>query len=248
VKRSLRASVAGLALILFLSLSFLFPSLNAQVNNAFSPPTSGTGHAVTGTVPNASIPVRPPTGGVHPLTGTGPNVNSLGFVSGLPVAGHNGHHQQPHHFVSYIPVMFYAIPLPYAIDIGNSEDEGHSAVNDNDNEENANYQGGPTVFDRRGSGADSYVPPVEDESASDATDRADDNVPHPAPPEPTTLVFRDGHTLEVINYAIVGPTLFDMTPGHSRKVALADLDLETTRQKNEERGVTFQLPTMSQAN
>jgi hypothetical protein len=62
------------------------------------------------------------------------------------------------------------------------------------------------------------------------------------------LVFKDGRKLEVGNYAIVGATLFDLTPGHTRKVALADLDLEATRQQNDDRGVAFQLPPPSQAN
>jgi hypothetical protein len=245
VRRFIPASVAALALILFLLP--LFPRLNAQVSNAFVPPIGAVGRTVTGTVPNATVPVRPPTGAVRPPTSAVPNVNSLGFVSSSSAGNHNGHHQHPHHhFVPYVPAMFYAVPLPYAIDIGPAEDGDNSAASDND--EDANYQGGPTVFDRRGSGADSYVPPVDDEAASDSAERADDNAPDPGPPDPTTLVFRDGHKLEVTNYAIVGPTLFDMTPGHSRKVALAELDLDATREQNEERGITFQLPTISQAN
>jgi hypothetical protein len=62
------------------------------------------------------------------------------------------------------------------------------------------------------------------------------------------LVFKDGHKLEVGNYAIIGQTLFDMTPGHARKVPLADLDLEATRRQNDDRGITFQLPISSKAN
>ena len=62
------------------------------------------------------------------------------------------------------------------------------------------------------------------------------------------LVFKDGRKLEVGNYAIVGATLFDLTPGHTRKIALADLDLEATRQQNDDRGVAFQLPPPAQAN
>jgi hypothetical protein len=42
--------------------------------------------------------------------------------------------------------------------------------------------------------------------------------------------------------------LFDLTPGHARRVALADLDLEATRKQNDDRGVTFQLPQPPQAN
>ncbi len=83
------------------------------------------------------------------------------------------------------------------------------------------------------------------------TDTADADADPPAPataPEPTLLVFKDGHQLEVGNYAIVGNTLFDLTPGHVRKVALADLDLDATRKQNDDHGVTFQLPPSQQAN
>jgi hypothetical protein len=50
------------------------------------------------------------------------------------------------------------------------------------------------------------------------------------------------------NYAIVGATLFDLNPGHSRKIALADLDVESTQKENDDHGVSFQLPPNSQAN
>jgi hypothetical protein len=71
----------------------------------------------------------------------------------------------------------------------------------------------------------------------------------PDPPlPPTLLVFKDGRTVEVANYAILGPTLFDLSPGHRHKFAIRDLDLEATRKQNDERGVTFQLPQTVQAN
>jgi hypothetical protein len=71
----------------------------------------------------------------------------------------------------------------------------------------------------------------------------------PDPPlPPTLLVFKDGRTLEVANYAILGPTVFDLTPGHRRKIPVMDLDLEATRKQNDERGVTFQLPQSVRAN
>jgi len=58
----------------------------------------------------------------------------------------------------------------------------------------------------------------------------------------TVLVFKDGHQLEVGNYAIVGTTLYDLSEGHSKKVQLADLDLNATLKENDQRGVEFQLP------
>ena len=72
------------------------------------------------------------------------------------------------------------------------------------------------------------------------------NVAPPAREEPlvmTTLVYRDGHKAEVLNYAIVGSNLVDLSKGSLlKKIPLASLDLEATRRENEENGVDFHLP------
>jgi hypothetical protein len=60
----------------------------------------------------------------------------------------------------------------------------------------------------------------------------------------TTLIFRDGHRLEVRNYAIMGSTLFILTP-ERRKVPLTDLDLQATARANDDRGVDFRVPAGS---
>ena len=70
----------------------------------------------------------------------------------------------------------------------------------------------------------------------------------PAPPNPDEmlmLVFRDGHQLLVANYAIVGDTFYDMTPGHARRVKLSDIDVEKTKKLNDARGVDFNPPKTS---
>jgi len=58
----------------------------------------------------------------------------------------------------------------------------------------------------------------------------------------TVLVFKDGHHSDVLNYAIVGDTLFDLVAGRTRKILLADLDLPATHKANDDRGVDFQIP------
>lgn len=64
--------------------------------------------------------------------------------------------------------------------------------------------------------------------------------PRPEPPAPpTVLIFRDGHQAEIHNYAVVGQTLWIFSEERARKVPLADLDLDATRQANEARGVEF---------
>ena len=123
---------------------------------------------------------------------------------------------------------------------------------------------GPTVFEHRGryhrrsddpdadSRDDSASERPRDRRTSDApestlTASSAGNSPIPAPPpetpQPTSiLVFRDGHKLEVKNYAIVGDTLYDLTPGHPRKILLADLNLSATEKINDDRGVDFTAP------
>ena len=64
----------------------------------------------------------------------------------------------------------------------------------------------------------------------------------PDSPTSTVLVFRDKHTQEVQNYAVVGPTLWIFDESRARKLAVADLDIPATTQLNDERGVGFRLP------
>jgi len=185
----------------------------------------------------------------HPINHTPSAVTSFGVSHGPSHVGpHAPSNQSPaqHHFQGiYVAPLYYAVPVPYAAD--DSADDTDTGDNDPD------YQGGPTVFDRRGSGAASYIPPVSSSSGySSALDNdpatADDPPSDDAPQPPTLLVFKDGHKLEVGNYAIVGDTLFDLTPGHPRKIPVANLDLDATRKQNDDHGVIFQLPSSMQAN
>ncbi len=63
-----------------------------------------------------------------------------------------------------------------------------------------------------------------------------------SPSEPTLLVFRDKHTQEVQNYAIVGGTLWIFSEQRATKLPLSWLDIEATTKANDDRGVSFQLP------
>jgi hypothetical protein len=179
-----------------------------------------------------------------------PSTSGITHATHFPNGSHgNGH--RPHRTANgtaYYPYV-YALPVPYAVD---TSDAGNS---DDDSDDDAEYQGGPTIFDRRGSGPDSYIPPSSPGPAharnvpSENNDPADSANATPEPPQPpTTLVFKDGHQIEVNNYAIVGQTLFDLTTGHPRRIALADLDLSATQKQNDDRGVVFQLPPTAQAN
>jgi hypothetical protein len=62
------------------------------------------------------------------------------------------------------------------------------------------------------------------------------------PSTPTILVFRDKHTQEVQNYAVVGGTLWIFNEQRATKLPLSWLDIEATTQANDDRGVDFQIP------
>lgn len=59
---------------------------------------------------------------------------------------------------------------------------------------------------------------------------------------PTLLIFRDKHTQDVQNYAIVGGTLWIFNEQRATKLPLSWLDIDATTKANEDRGVDFQLP------
>ncbi|MFZ0953128.1 MAG: hypothetical protein WAN17_12735 [Candidatus Sulfotelmatobacter sp.] len=179
----------------------------------------------------------------HVSTNSGVTSSTRTPTSTTSSHGNNGRPQ--HTTAILLPYYYpyaYAVPVPYTADV---PDNGASDDND------PNYQGGPTVFDRRGDGPSSYIPPgYESNPVQTQTE------PTPAPeydsdsqpsPDPTVLVFKDGHQLEIGNYAIVNQILYDLTPGHPHRIALADLDLPATQKLNDDRGITFDLPP-AQAN
>ena len=122
--------------------------------------------------------------------------------------------------------------------------------------EEDDYAGGPTIFDRRGPGR--RAPTYDDRFSSRYGSAAPETSAKLEPeatqaiavtdqPE-TVLVFKDGHKLEVKNYAIQGDLLYDLTPGHPRKITLADLDMSATQKQNDDRGIDFQLPARTNGN
>jgi len=242
--------------LVLLCILILALTCGAQFGGTSAATSSGAGgHAATGAMLSATGAVRPFTGTVAPVTGpVRPPSAGLNLATGVPdsrVSFHGtnptaGEHRRHHdHGTGAKPVAYgYAVPYAYPVDVGAPEE-------DSDPDDDANYQGGPTVFDRRGSGEDSYVPPVDPVPTPHAasTDEAGVAIPSPEQPrQPTVLIFKDGHQLELGNYAIIGAFLFDLTPGHARRIALADLDLEATRKQNDDRGISFQLPPPPQAN
>lgn len=245
VRPSLSLSVAFLT-ALAVGLLVALPA-TAQVNGAPASVTSPGfgGHAVNG--PPASVTSVGPQGYAPPhhppLTSAGNGFHHDGDRDHDRDRDGHRHRGQDSNFVG---PTWYAVPVPYAIEGAPADDQQQETADDD-----ADYQGGPTVFDRRGSGSRSYVPPAKDSGPTHTAERSREEAPavEPDPPlPPTLLIFKDGRTMEVANYAILGQTLFDLTPGHRHKFAIMDLDLEATRKQNDERGVTFQVPQTIKAN
>jgi hypothetical protein len=241
VKRLSRA-VAMASAVLVLGI-FAVSSAAAQINAA--PPSVTSlgfgGRAINGTPPSVtSLGPLGYTAGFNPAF---PNSRPLfGFNSIQPFNGHHHHH----HDNGFVPwgwgVGYYAVPYGYY-------DQSDQATDDQPDDQ---YNGGPTIFDRRGSGRvprppdTAYADRMPAESASPAPETAatPQSQSAVAPEQPqTVLVFKDGHQLEVENYAIVGSTLYDLTEGRRHRIPLSDLDLDATTKQNDERGIDFQVPS-----
>ena len=149
------------------------------------------------------------------------------------------HHRRNSGFVS--PFFENIVAVPYAYPVYMTD----TGVDDSMEEED--YRGGPTIFDRRGSGEDYRRPQARDEEdyRSRSSELPADQqavAEKPAQQPSTVLVYKDGHQSEIVNYAIVGETLYELSDGRAKKVALAELDLSATEKQNDERGVDFRVP------
>jgi len=226
-------------------------SAAAQINAA--PPSVTSigfgGRAISPSFPSVtSLGPRGFTPGFNPAF---PNSRPLFGLHPPPPLFDGHHHHHPDN--GSVPVVgVYGLPY-YAYDPGYMPYYPYYQANDaqNDTYEDP-YDGGPTVFDRRGRGTPAR-PPAADSPAADSENQATRSAPPPPPasetdPPPlsqpaTVLVFKDGRRMEIENYAIVGNTLYDLSDGARRKVPLADLDIGATTKQNDERGIDFQIPS-----
>lgn len=214
-------------------------------------------------------------GGRPGFKGPPPSVTSLGPQGVTPARG--GIHQPPfrpqgtHHHQRQGYAYPYYVPyyVPYYPIMESNDASGADQSLADPPEDRDQYQGGPTVFDRRGPGtrAPNDYPADKPRAAMPrppvpvAATPALYEHPVASPPEPvnapepviavqpsTFLIFKDGHQQQVSNYAIVGTNLFDLTPGHQLKIALSDLDLTATQKANDDQGIDFKLPQSPDGN
>jgi hypothetical protein len=208
---------------------------------------SGPPASVTSAQPNAAT-------GAPVFGGPGATVTSGRFTPVFPSPLRRGHHGNGHggfghggfgnggfgrFGTPFAPAWAYSptlVPVPVPVDAdGNPIDLNDPAMAE---DQTPAY----TVFERRSRNA---FPPVmsADEMHAVSQPSADER-PEPTVPDqpPTLLVFRDGHQLEITNYAIQSGTLFNLSDNGPRKIALADLDVDKTVKANDERGVDFTVP------
>jgi hypothetical protein len=224
---------------LFTGLLFLVagtPRLDAQIHGVPASVTSfgfGGSHSFTPGVAASVTSLGPNGFGGHARFGNccfNPFFQS-GSQSPVFVRGHRSHR-------GFFPFAGVGYSVPYTQVVVVQPEE------DTYDDEDGNYEGGPTIFDRRGSRSSRpRARFVEPERAPAPQPAAVAAPPEPVVAQPSTLlVFRDGHQTELQNYAIVGDTLFDLADNRSHKIQLADLDLPATRKANDARGVDFQVP------
>jgi hypothetical protein len=257
VKRLNAATVAVLTVVL------IMPAAFAQSKGA---PASVTSTGFGGSTGPRGTPASVTSSGFgaqsHRAPALPPSVTSIGFQQGSRGAtshsssgSHSSRSSQPgshphpgnsHHGSFHRGDhnggrgAIYGVPYfyPYTYDAG-QYDENQPVEQPAEDE----YLGGPTIFDRRGPGTGR---PAEDENY--AEEKSPSKPAPVAEEEPvsnqpdTLLVFKDGHQLEVSNYAIVGTTLFDLSDGHRHRIPLSELNLTATAKENDDRGIDFQLP------
>ena len=202
----------------------------------------GGSHSMTPGVPASVTSLGPNGFGRNGFGGTRFFGNCCGnvFVHG-PAHSGNFHHGNvfPRHrhgrgtFFGGLPV--YAVPYYYP-DFAYANDYA-----DDDDDQDAYAGAGPTVFERHGQrfpmGTNHPAPQSETAQPQAAA------APELVSSQPSTvIVFKDGHQVEIQNYAIVSGVLFDLSEGRAKKIQLADLDLSATRKANDDRGIDFQVP------
>jgi hypothetical protein len=212
------------------------PSAQAQINGVPASVTSfgfggnmspapGVRASVTSLGPNGYGNTPPIFGGHRIGFGNCCFGGGSGFQSNAPLFPR---HREHHRSFGYGPILYPAYTEVVVVQPDEVADE------------DANYDPtyDPRVLRLRLPRESDAEPRQKSASAAAAAPAPEPVVAQPA----TVLVFKDGHTAEVQNYAIVGQTLFELGDGRTRKIQLAELDLPATQKANDDRGVDFQLP------
>jgi hypothetical protein len=221
--------LAGIAIV---------PSFQGQINGTRASVTSLGGSPVFPPGPRASVTSLGPFG----FTPKG------SFPNCCFTFDHNHHHRalQGNGF-GFGVLPLYSMPYYYSgygdiVDpVDDSMEQGYGPVSQR--QKSAGNSAAQQQYDDRLSQLEQQMDDMENATSAKAASSASEPQKPLADQPDTVLVFRDGHSIDVRNYAIVGDTLYDLSDGSRRKIALADLDLGATQKQNDDRGLDFRLPT-----
>jgi hypothetical protein len=222
----------GVWAIALLSL-LITPSLWAQ---------RGGGHAA-GSMGHAGFSSHAPAMPSHGFSQGGSFNNGIHFHP-----GNNGSHNGFHNGFTYRRYGFrtwpwyygypaYYYPYPYYGGFG------YSSIMDSNSNSNpypAEYRSDYSAQNTDAQQAE--IDRLQDEVERLSQERESRAPQKPEPHEKTTLVFKDKHTQEVENYAIVGETVWVFTELRAVKIPLSSIDVDATTKLNDERGVGFSVP------
>jgi len=147
---------------------------------------------------------------------------AYGYGYGYPYAG----------YYSYLP----GIDPYWWWDTYPSDDAGQREMADEMNQENLEEQQALREQDQ-----DAYAQarPMRRQAEPAASKEADNDLA-------TVLVYRDQHQREVRNYAIVDDLIYVFTPQRTERVPLSVIDVPATIRANQDRGLDFRLPGVSE--
>ncbi|ABF39018.1 hypothetical protein Acid345_0013 [Candidatus Koribacter versatilis Ellin345] len=209
--------------------------------------SGGGGHATStshsGNWAGGAVKVAGPSHGNNGHNGNGDHGGGNG--------GHNGHdnnsHRNNNNGFGYGSGYGYggtSTELPYDSEYGQLE--GHGTFDHGEVQEQPDNRVGPTIFEHNGQASGAIA---DNRSSAPIYREQQPSYDEPAPvasslddsPNPTILVFRDGHQQEVSNYAIAGTHLI-VLGSKTQRLLLTDLDLSATSKVNADRGVNFKMP------
>ncbi len=152
--------------------------------------------------------------------------NRFGYGYGYPGYGYG------YPYYSYLP----GIDPYWWWDSYPSDDAEQRQIADEMNQENLEEQQALREQDQ-----DAYAQarPMRRQAEPAASKEADND---PA----TVLIYRDQHQREVRNYAIVDDLIYVFTPQRTERVPLSVIDVQATIRANQDRGVDFRLPGVSE--
>lgn len=139
------------------------------------------------------------------------------------------------------PIYYPYYGYPYGADYSTDATDYNNQQQQTANQYAEPEAPAPTIFENRPGYTPPPIRPAEPAAAAPAATKPNLSASEPEPI--TILVFRDGHEIEIGNYAIMGNTLYNLDGDYrTHKILLSDLDLDKTVKVNEARGYQFRLP------